>query len=63
LIKEDIFGIYQLATMHCEEAQVDITTYVEGIVKEKMESMNLVIGSIQLVQEVKDALVQGANGM
>lgn len=63
---EDVVGLfktYQQVTMHCGEAQTDVTTYVEGIIKEKIESRVLAIGSIQLVQEVKDALIQGANGM
>jgi hypothetical protein len=58
-----VFKIYQPVTMHCDEAQADVTTYVEGIIQEKLESRHLAIGSIQLVQEVKDALIQGANGM
>jgi hypothetical protein len=58
-----VFKTYQQVTMHCEEAHTDVTTYVEGIIKEKMESRVLAIGSTQLVQEVKYALIQGANGM
>jgi hypothetical protein len=58
-----VFQDYQAVTMHCEEAQADVRTYVNGIIQEKIESGDLPIGSIQLVEDVKDALIRGASGM
>lgn len=57
------FDAWHHVTMHCPEAQADVTTYVEGIIKDKIESKDLAIGNDHLVQEVKSALIRGANGM
>lgn len=65
-VTEDIRRVFYTSrqvTMRCAEAQTDVTTYVEGIIKDKIESKDLAIGDIKLVGEVKDALIQGANGM
>jgi hypothetical protein len=58
-----VFGISQRLTMHCKEAEADIPTYVEYIIQEKIKSRELLVGNNQLVQQVQDALIQGANGM
>jgi hypothetical protein len=58
-----VFDTWHQVTMRCAEAQADITAYVEGVVEDKMESKDLIIGDIKLVQDVKDALIRGANGM
>ena len=58
-----VFKTYQQVTMDCEEARKDILTYVNDIIAEKTENGDLVVGNIQLLQDIHDALVRGANGM
>jgi hypothetical protein len=49
--------------MDCEEAHADIPTYVNDIIVEKAKNSELVVGNIQLLQDIQNVLVQGANGM
>lgn len=51
------------ATMSCIEANLDIMTYIGDILTERKESGALVVGNPKLLDEIKDALVQEANGM
>lgn len=51
------------ATMCCIEANLDIMTYIGDILTERKESGALVVGNPNLLDEIKDALVQEANGM
>lgn len=51
------------ATMGSIEANLDIMTYTRDILAEKKESGALVVGNPKLLDEIKDALVQEANGM
>lgn len=50
-------------TMGSIEANLDIMTYTRDILAEKKESGALVVGNPKLLDEIKDALVQEANGM
>ncbi|UKZ49193.1 hypothetical protein TrVGV298_003436 [Trichoderma virens] len=49
--------------MDCSSAQSDIAAYVEGIVQEKLQDEELVVGDSDLIEEIKTALSKGANGM
>lgn len=44
-------------------AQSDIATYVEGIVREKLKNEELIVGDPDLIEDIKAALSDGANGM
>jgi len=58
-----VFNTCRQVSMDCEEACADIPTYVNDIIAEKVENGELVIGNIQLRQDIQDVLIQGANGM
>ncbi|KAL6794164.1 ankyrin repeat-containing domain protein [Trichoderma sp. SZMC 28012] len=49
--------------MDCSSAQSDIATYVEGIVQEKLKTEELIVGDPDLIEDIKAALSDGANGM
>lgn len=49
--------------MDCSSAQSDIATYVEGIVQEKLKTEELIVGDPDLIEDIKTALSDGANGM
>lgn len=51
------------ATMSCIEANLNIMTYIGDILTERKESGALVVGNRKLLDEIKDALVQEADGM
>jgi hypothetical protein len=57
------FDTYRHMTTTCREAQTDIPLYINSIMKEKIEGSDLVLGDKHLEQEIKDTLIQGANGM
>jgi NACHT domain len=50
-------------TMDCEEALSDIPLYVNSIIEEKIEAGELEVGSVQLVQDIRNTLIQESNGM
>ncbi|EPE29754.1 hypothetical protein GLAREA_00914 [Glarea lozoyensis ATCC 20868] len=50
-------------TTTCPEGQTDIPWYIDSIMKERIEGSDLVLGDEHLEQEIKDTLIQGANGM
>lgn len=50
-------------TMSHSDARSDILVYVNDIVAEKIENEELVVGNPELVQDVRKALIEGANGM
>jgi hypothetical protein len=58
-----IFNTCRQVSMDCEEARADIPTYVNDIIAEKVENSELVVGNIQLIQDIQNVLVRGANGM
>ncbi|UKZ75719.1 hypothetical protein TrVFT333_003411 [Trichoderma virens FT-333] len=50
-------------SMDCLSTQSDIAAYVEGIVQEKLQNEELIVGDPDLIEEIKVALSKGANGM
>jgi hypothetical protein len=50
-------------SMSCPSAQSDIATYIESAIDEKLESEDLNVGDRELVEEIRQALVKGAEGM
>lgn len=57
------FTSYQHRTMGTPEVQADIKTYIEDVINEKIDNGDLAIGTLELIVEVCDALVKGAQGM
>jgi hypothetical protein len=41
----------------------DIKTYIESVIGKKRDSGELVVGQTQLITEIQDALIRGAQGM
>ncbi len=58
-----IFKSHYQATMDSSEADSDIKTYINDVVAEKRDSEKLIVGNPEIINEITDALVQGANGM
>jgi hypothetical protein len=58
-----VFDTCLQLTMDCEEALADIPLYVNSIIEEKMEAGELEVGSDQLVQDIRNTLIQESNGM
>ncbi|EHK48434.1 hypothetical protein TRIATDRAFT_236441, partial [Trichoderma atroviride IMI 206040] len=54
--------LHRLA-MNCSSAHSDISTYVDGIVQEKLQSEELIVGDSRLIEDIKLALTEGADGM
>ncbi|KAM0452065.1 hypothetical protein ACHAPV_009689 [Trichoderma viride] len=50
-------------SMNCSSAHSDIATYVDGIVQEKLQSEELIVGDSRLIEDIKLALTEGADGM
>ncbi len=50
-------------SMGCEEALGDISLYVNGVIEDKIEAGELEVGSVQLVQDIRNALIRESNGM
>ncbi|KAI9765585.1 MAG: hypothetical protein M1840_007274 [Geoglossum simile] len=50
-------------SMACPNAHSDIKTYIENSVAEKKKDGELVVGQSQLIGEIQDALIKGAQGM
>ena len=53
---------YQI-TMSSSKVDLDIKTYIKDVLAEKRDSKKLVVGNPELINEISDALVCGANGM
>ena len=53
----------QKKTTGCPEVYADITTYINVSIEERQGKGDLVIGNPTLVSAVKEALINGANGM
>ncbi|KAJ6088339.1 hypothetical protein N7486_009600 [Penicillium sp. IBT 16267x] len=49
--------------MSCPQAESDIVAYVEGAVQERLQSEDLIVGDPSLIEEIKKALREGADGM
>ena len=50
-------------TMSCPEVGTDITTYIDLSIEDKLFRGDLVVGDANLVHIIKDALINGSNGM
>ena len=50
-------------TMSCPEVDTDITTYIDLSIGDKLLKGDLVVGDPDLVHVIKDALIDGSNGM
>jgi len=50
-------------SMNAAEAQSDIAIYIRETLEERVRSRELVVGNNTLLQEIQDALTQGAQGM
>lgn len=51
------------ATMSSSEADSNIITYIEDVLAKRTESGEFTVGDPNIVNEIRDALVQEANGM
>ncbi|MCJ1348387.1 hypothetical protein MMC31_006619 [Peltigera leucophlebia] len=51
------------ATMSSSEANSNIKTYIEDVLAERKDCGKLVLGDPELINEITNALVRGANGM
>jgi hypothetical protein len=57
------FHSLQHISMNSSIARSDIELYTKGALDEKLRSQDLVVGRTELIQEIEDALIQGADGM
>ena len=57
------FPALEHLSMSCPSAQSDIAAYVESAVQDKLQSEDLVVGDPSLIEEIKLALTEGADGM
>jgi hypothetical protein len=57
------FPTFDRISLNCSAAQSDIATYVEGIVHDKLRNEELIVGDSRLIEEIKVALIEGADGM
>ena len=57
------FKSYYHRTMNCQEAQKDIDTYIEDSINEKLNTRTLVVGQKELIVDIRNALVNNAQGM
>lgn len=65
-IRKDILKVFKNChhqTMSRREVDADIASYVEGVMQMKVEQGELTVGDPNLISEVRDALIQGADGM
>lgn len=60
---ENEFPTHGRVSMNCSTAQSDIATYVERMVQDKLEREELIVGDVNLIEEIKLALTEGADGM
>ncbi|KAI9732361.1 MAG: hypothetical protein M1834_001568 [Cirrosporium novae-zelandiae] len=57
------FTSRQHVSMGSPEAHSDIVTYTREVIDERLSTEDLVVGDIDLVENIQNALVQGAQGM
>ncbi|KAJ5093645.1 hypothetical protein N7456_009506 [Penicillium angulare] len=60
---ERSFPELKRVSMNCQIAQSNISTYIEGAIKGKLHSEDLVVGNKDLIEEIKEALRNGADGI
>jgi hypothetical protein len=58
-----VFETCVQSSMDCKEARADISLYVDGVIEDKIEAGELEVGSVQLVQDIRNVLIQESNGM
>lgn len=51
------------ATTSSSEAHMSIRTYIQDVLAEKKENKDFIVGNPKLLKEIRDALVERANGM
>jgi hypothetical protein len=61
-IKRRFQPVYHIS-MSCTQAQSDISRYISEIIDERLSNGDLVVGDNSIIQEIQDALIQGAQGM
>lgn len=57
------FSSFEHVTMGCLSARSDIVAFVENEVNDRLENEDLVVGDQSLVDDIKKALVEHADGM
>lgn len=57
------FDNFRQSSMKNKEVQLDIQTYIEETIREKFKNNHLVLGRVELLFEIRDALVDRADGM
>jgi hypothetical protein len=57
------FAAFDSLSMDCPSARDDISIFIEDIVGEKIQNNELSIGDPRLEEDIKLALIQGAQGM
>ncbi|MCJ1348383.1 hypothetical protein MMC31_006614, partial [Peltigera leucophlebia] len=60
---EKICEWHYQATMNTSEVNSNIKTYIEDVLAERKDCGELVVDNFELINEITDALVEGANGM
>ncbi|RYP41874.1 hypothetical protein DL767_000703 [Monosporascus sp. MG133] len=60
---QNTFPSFEHLTMTESSVHDDIKTYVNGVIEEKLESKDLRVGDASLIEDIKQALIQGADGM
>jgi hypothetical protein len=57
------FSHAERVSMRHPSAQSDISTYIDNAVEERLHREDLIVGDQTLIEEIKDALKKGADGM
>ncbi|KAK7932237.1 hypothetical protein PG985_002949 [Apiospora marii] len=65
-VRDDIrkyFPVYEHISLDCEATRDDIACYINDVIDEKLEEGDLVVGTDELIKEIKHSLANGAQGM
>lgn len=57
------FRVIEHISMGCPSGQSEIAAFVEDTLQERLETEDLVVGDPTLINDVKQALIEGAEGM
>ncbi|KAK8131140.1 hypothetical protein PG984_007578 [Apiospora sp. TS-2023a] len=57
------FPGFEHISLNCEATRDDIACYINDVIDEKVEEGDLVVGTDELVEEIKSSLANGAQGM
>ncbi|RYP58479.1 hypothetical protein DL770_010415 [Monosporascus sp. CRB-9-2] len=60
---QNTFPSFERLTMSESLVHDDIKTYVNGVIEQKLENKDLRVGDASLIEDIKQALIQGADGM